>query len=166
MPVSLRAQRWGRSAARFASYWATLVARWRPHLVHHHSPLLWQKGGPAESRIYVAESDGSSLIQITEGDGEYAIEHSPIASPDGSRLAYSTYRSQRNWPNYFEIESSALDGSARRKLTEKAGMDFSPVWSPVGDRIAFVRHDDYHESCNRYRRTGIYIMDADGSNIH
>ena len=144
--------------------------RWSPDGAHiffttiQHS--YGRRGGPAESRIYAVESNGLRLVQLTKGDDEYAIEHSPMVSPDGSRLVYSTYRAERNWPNYFEIESSALDGSDRRRLTKKAGMDFSPVWSPSGDRIAFVRHDDFDAGCDRYARTGIYTMDADGSDIH
>ena len=115
-----------------------------------------------ESRIYVAESDGSNLVQIIGGDG-YAIDHSPNVSPNGSRIVYSAYKYRNNEPSYFEIETSALDGSDRDRLTEEIGIDFAPRWLPDGDRIAFLRYSDF--GCGSYERLGIYTMDANGANI-
>ena len=115
-----------------------------------------------EGRIYIAESNGSSLLSITEGGGEYVIDHSPSVSPDGSRIAYSTYRYRRDTePRYFEIETAALDGSGRRRLTEKAGLDIAAAWSPEGDRIAFLRVN----ACDKAQSLGIYTVESDGSDV-
>ena len=114
-------------------------------------------------RIYVAASDGSNLLSISES-GRYAVDHSPSISPDGTRIAYSTYRYPTEETSHFEIWTSAFNGTDKRRLTEKAGFDLSPEWSPNGDRIVFLRHDDY-DGCKNLKRRGIYTMKADGSDV-
>ena len=47
------------------------------------------------------------------------------------------------------------DGSHQRNLTRNDGRDAWPVWSPDGQRIAFMSQRD--------RNDGIYVMNADGS---
>ena len=81
-----------------------------------------------------------------------AYHFTPDISPDGSGLVYVTARHEYKDDdrNDFEIETSRLDGSDRRRLTNNIFQDISPVWSPDGSRIAFVRD-------------GIYTMAADGS---
>ena len=115
------------------------------------------------TRIYVAAADGSSLQTITDGVGEYDIHHSPSVSPDGSRVAYSTYNHVDNSKRYFEIETSALDGSDRRRLTRETGFDVPHEWLPNG-RIAFTR-DASSECAHNYSARGIYTMKQDGSDV-
>ncbi len=57
----------------------------------------------------------------------------------------------RGVPQIFVVRA---DGSGRRRLTNAAGPSTKPVWSPDGQKIAFVRRagDD----------TQIYVMNADG----
>jgi Tol biopolymer transport system component len=47
------------------------------------------------------------------------------------------------------------DGSERTQLTTSPEMDFDPVWSPDGTRIAFRSHRNGDEE--------VYVMNADGS---
>ncbi len=114
--------------------------------------------------VYIASSDGSSLLSLSEGEGEAVVIY-PSVSPDGSRIAYSTYRHTHDENAvYFEIETATLHATDRRRLTEGAVQDYSPVWSPSGDRIAFLRLDE-HDACDDPRRSGVYTMDADGSDV-
>jgi Tol biopolymer transport system component len=65
-----------------------------------------------------------------------------------------------------EIYSMAPDGSAITKLTDAAadGMIAStPAWSPDGGRIAFVLSPP--ELAERSSDAGIYVMNADGSEV-
>jgi Tol biopolymer transport system component len=57
----------------------------------------------------------------------------------------------RGIPQIFVI---GADGTGRRRLTGAAGPSTTPVWSPDGQRIAFVRQTTTD--------THIYIMNADG----
>jgi Tol biopolymer transport system component len=57
-----------------------------------------------------------------------------------------------------EIYAIRADGSRRRNLTRDPGYDGTFVWSPTGDRIAFLA---YRRDAGRL--PGIYVMNADGS---
>ena len=129
---------------------------------------------PPPNQTHVTSADGSSLISIANDDN-FDIVGSSTISPDGSRIAYSTYRYvggdtryEDTFERYFEIETSALDGSNRRRLTEKKGFDLHPTWSPSGDRIAFTRQGV--PDCSLFGSAGsgrtIYVANVDGSRVH
>jgi hypothetical protein len=65
------------------------------------------------------------------------------------------FSSQRN-ENYPEIYSMNADGTNQTRLTNSAGYDYQPAYSPDGIKIAFVSTRD-----GPYN---IYVMNADGSN--
>ena len=156
---------WWRTAPQFTPQWTPDGA----HIVFGTQRYVfsdsWETLEESAGRVYVAASDGSSLLQITEGDGFHGIGHSPSVSPDGSRIAYSVYKHLKDEERYYEIETSALDGSDRRRLTKTAGMDSSPEWSPDGARIAFVRYAS--AKCRRDPRSpaSIYTIKLDGSDL-
>ena len=106
---------------------------------------------------YVSRSDGASVEEI--GERVWIAD----MSPDGSRVAYSTKGKTGacgfEWWEY-KIETSKLDGSARRSLrTDKeSGLIGSPVWSPDGSHVAFVRY-------NNRRGVQVFTMPADGSDV-
>ncbi len=69
---------------------------------------------------------------------------SPALSPDGRWVVYvvnSTERSPaKEWVDRSHLWLAAVDGKTPpRQLTDAASNDSSPVWSPSGDRLAFVR---------------------------
>ena len=122
--------------------------------------------------IYRVTSDGSDLQLILVGEGPDEIFHSPRISPDGTRIVYVTtwhevseeegredLRIRRN----FEIETAALDGTDRRRLTENYVQDTRPLWSPDGSRITFYTGESGGWPYSNAAGTGIYTMLVNGS---
>ena len=120
--------------------------------------------GP-DVRIYAASSDGTSLLPVTSEhgrDSNTVVDHSPSISPDGSRVAYSSYVHVDDETRYFEIQTYAFGGPSRRTLTNEEGLDSAPTWSPDGTRIAFIRYGCHYRFFSG-RPSWLYTMAADGS---
>ena len=58
----------------------------------------------------------------------------------------------------YEIALSGLDGEDQQRITHNQGLDHYPVWSPKGDRIAFIREGG--EFIGQ-----LYTMLPDGSDV-
>lgn len=100
--------------------------------------------------IYIADIDGSNVLQVTVGDGTY-----PKWSPDGARLAYACNGGT-------DICTINMDGQNMVNLTQDVeAVDTYPAWTRDG-RIVFMSARDLPEDG---RFSEIYIMDADGSNV-
>ncbi len=107
----------------------------------------WDEDYTAQNRdIYVTNPDGSMPTRLTT---DPAADTEPTWSPDGSRIAFTTFRD-----GDAEICVMNADGTGQVLVTENAASDTSPAWSPDG-RIAFVSDRDGNEE--------IYVMDPDGS---
>ena len=59
-----------------------------------------------------------------------------------------------------EIYVMDADGGNQRRLTENRNNDRYPVWSPDGQRIAFMA-----DRKGNFEQFDIYVMDADGGNL-
>ncbi len=104
-------------------------------------------------------SDGSMPDSLDRGvrSGE-----EPAQSPDGSRIAFASFRDGNG-----EIYVMAADGSAPENLTLHDAWDVSPAWSPDGKRIAFVsdRNGDVEVWPGTHLNTEIFVMNADGTGV-
>jgi dipeptidyl aminopeptidase/acylaminoacyl peptidase len=87
-------------------------------------------------------------------DLEYISD--PQVSPDGNRVIYvrnfKDIMTDRNLGNLWIVN---FDGSNQRPLTSGAHSDYSPRWSPDGDRLAYLS--------SREGRPQIYLRWLDGS---
>ena len=81
-----------------------------------------------------------------------ALSPAGAAGLNGAPGELAFVAADRGVPQIFVV---GADGTGRRRLTDGTGASTTPVWSPDGQRIAFVRQagDD----------TQIYIMNADGA---
>lgn len=96
------------------------------------------------SHLYVFDLDSEELRQITSGDFD---DSAPAWSPDGSRIAFASNRTDEPDGNYnSDIWVVAADntdkGESLLRITENPGPDSSPAWSPDGSRIAFLSITD------------------------
>jgi len=117
--------------------------------------------GIAETQIYyVSSRSGHKEIWGMDYDG--ANEHpittlgtialSPHVSPDGSRLAFSSFTGSGWIIRMFSFDVNRLVAFPRY-----AGTNLSPAWSPDGTKIAF--------SSSRSGDPEIYIVDQSGGNL-
>ena len=85
-----------------------------------------------------------------------------LAQLNDTRIAFLSNRI--NWRN-GEIYLMSPDGKQIRQLTEQAGFDEEPAWSPDGKKITFVSYRDLKPiPKDGIWRGEIYLMNADGSN--
>lgn len=119
--------------------------RWSPD----GSLIAFSSNRAGDSEIYVMDSDGGNVRQLTDND---TPDYSPSWSPDGSQIAFASRR-DGNWDLY------AMDilGNNVQRLTEHTSMDVEPAWSPDGNRLAF--------SSNRDGDWDVFVMHLDGSPV-
>jgi TolB protein len=118
--------------------------------------------GIAETQIfYVSSRSGHKEIWAMDYDGANqhpittlgSISLSPHVSPDGSRLAFSSFTGS-GW----EIRMFSFDLNRLVSFPRFAGTNLSPAWSPEGGKLAF--------SSSRSGDPEIYVIDQSGGNLH
>jgi dipeptidyl aminopeptidase/acylaminoacyl peptidase len=97
-------------------------------------------------------------VNLTRSSGD---DITPSWSPDGTVIAFASSRglSFDSEVGFFdpEIYLMALDGTNQIPLTENQAISDTPVWSPDGSKIAFVR------SVSPTDEFDIFVMGSDGS---
>jgi dipeptidyl aminopeptidase/acylaminoacyl peptidase len=100
------------------------------------------------SELYSINSDGTALDLITNNA---AMDLSPAWSPDGNKIAFTSYRDGN--PEIYTMNS---DGTGLNRLTNNPEPDGGPAWSPDGSKIVF--------GSNRDENNGeIYTMNSNGT---
>lgn len=86
--------------------------------------------GQRIQELYTVDSDGENLHRLTD---YRSLTLSPAWSPDGSRLAYTSYKS--GVPRIYELDLET--GRERMVEANRPGQAITPAYSPDGNVIAF-----------------------------
>ncbi len=106
-----------------------------------HDHIAFGSSRDGDGDLWVMRSNGTGLVNLTPGASG---GNDPSWSPDATRIAFE------GGPPDYGIWVMEMDGSETQRISDGR----SPQWSPDGQQILFVDAWD-----------GIYVMDADGSNL-
>jgi Tol biopolymer transport system component len=106
--------------------------------------------------LYTIRLDGKGLRRLTH---EHALDDHPAWSPDGKRIAFVSTRQPSRTPGqaWNAVFVMRDDGTNVHRLTPADVADYSPAWSPRGDRIAVASGSGVAGG------TDLYVMAANGS---
>jgi Tol biopolymer transport system component len=93
---------------------------------------------------------GATPISATTSAATVLTNDAPTWSPDGRRIAFTSFRHGRG-----EIYSMNVNGSQQRRLTRNTAHDDHAAWSPDGRKIAFMS--------TRNGNAEIFVMNANGT---
>ncbi len=110
-----------------------------------YQKLTGERGVNATRIAYVARKGRRSTLYVTDADGEggqVALASpepiiSPAWSPDGRKLAYVSFETQK-----AVVWTQDLVTGQRRIIANYRGSNSAPAWSPDGSRLAVVLSRD------------------------
>ena len=99
------------------------------------------------AEVWSMAADGSSQTRLLAARGDGVDYSLPAWSPDGSRIAYTTWTNDDGAPQSIRFEAQtasiwtmAADGSDQRQLVDGGeGNAWIPAWSPDGQWLAYTR---------------------------
>ena len=123
-----------------------------------------RREGRTNYEIYVMNVDGSNQQRLTDNPDPngHSDDRDPSWSPDGERIVFRARREghfENKFAVTYEIYVMDANGVNQQRLTNNRDNEWSPVWSPDGNRIAFSA--DRKGNLSNFE---IYVMDADGGN--
>jgi Tol biopolymer transport system component len=118
--------------------------------------------------IYRINADGTGLARITDPTitGDFSNQFASF-SPDGQRLAIQRDSFVNGQCCLSAVWTMNADASHQVQVTGPDWVttgDFEPMWSPLGDSIAFTRETG-DPSASDFRQ-GIFTVDLRGNHLH
>jgi Tol biopolymer transport system component len=117
------------------------------------SPAATPAPRPTDRVLFTSLRDGNHEIYVMNGDGtgqtnltnNPAQDASPVWSPDGTRIAFTSNRpGPSNTTGRSNIYVMNADGSGVKQVTNNGregvitGMVYDPAWSPDGTKLVYV----------------------------
>jgi TolB protein len=111
------------------------IVRWafgEPGMAASRIAFSMQSPGTNNKELYLIDSDGENLQRLTNHNG---IVISPAWSPDGSRLAFMSFKT-----GYPRIYIRELATGSERAVSERLsnGDHITPAFAPDGNTLAFA----------------------------
>ena len=111
---------------------------WAGTFPGENGQIAFARGSNRFTEIYVMNADGTGQTRLTTSVHDPSFIHSgdihPSWSPDGTKIAFASYRDATTTSYNPEIYVMNADGSNQSRLTNNEGFDVSPDWgkSPAG----------------------------------
>ena len=143
---------------RFAALCVSLISismLLREAFAAHHKMIVFATDRDGNAEIYGMAADGKNQTRLTNHP---AADLQPSWSPDGKKIAFTSYRNGGN----IQIFVMDSDGQNPIRLTNKV-WDQDPDWSPDGQKIAFTGYRNVGLRGEAWNMD-IYVMDTDGKN--
>jgi WD40 repeat protein len=118
-----------------------------PHSAAGHLVFASYRDGDEE--IYMAKNDLSGLKRLTASNGE---DEQPKLSPDGSRIAFVSYRSGS--PRLWMMDSTGANQTALATGSESYVPEMAPAWSPDGTQLVYTS--------TRSGSSQVFVISANG----
>lgn len=119
--------------------------------------LFWSdRTGNAQGSLMLMNPDGSDVAVWTGGPPQWIYRqarHHQEYSADGRYRVVVSSEQVRN----SQLWVVDLTNGARRQLTDFTEITYDPVWSPTGNRIAFVSPEPGNDE--------LFIINSDGSGL-
>lgn len=112
--------------------------------------LVWSSDRNGDADIYRYSFATGKVTQLNQDRGG---DFAPAVSPDGSLVAFCSNRQEEADGNRpfndrdKDIWLMTIDGKYPVKLTQNQGADFSPSWSPNGQRLIYCA-DGPKDNCH------------------
>jgi len=106
---------------------------------------------PTNMELYICNSDGSELRQLTDlGNANW----SPVFHPSGEKILFSSnFEAERGFP--FNLYMIDIDGKNLKRVTHSETFDAFPVFSRDGKKLAFSSN----RNNNGTRDTNLFIAE-------
>ncbi|WP_347922257.1 amidohydrolase family protein [Pontimicrobium sp. SW4] len=108
--------------------------------------------------LYSMELPKGKPKRLTQGTD---FEFEPSFSPDGSQIVYVTWNDE----NLGSIYSISLKEGTPKKLSAQKGIYRNPAYSNNGSKVVYRKEGGNGDQGRTFsKKTGLYIMDANGKN--
>lgn len=111
--------------------------------------IVFSGGSTGKKELYIADYDGANARPLTKHN---SISIKPKVSPDGTKVAYVSYKDRYPWLYVLEIASGKVS-----PLSRNVGINIAPAWAPDSQSLAIVLSRDGNPE--------IYRVNADGSGL-
>jgi TolB protein len=129
--------------------------------------IVYQSNRDGNWEIYRAYADGSQPVRLTSDPA--TRDESPCFSPDSRWIAFARAQTQNTGGQESAREIYLMDAATGANLiciTRHRADDWSPVFSPKGDRLAFVSDRDDSRAVELHeRQSDIFLFSLSDSNL-